>query len=81
MIPHGDTATRDQEAFRDSPLMKGVAFDTNVGRRGQAAMAATSTLPLAAGQTADNKPHLFGSTRRPASASARWRPRALAPTA
>ena len=60
MIPHGDTATRDQEAFRDSPLMQGVAFDTNVGRRGQAAMAATSTLLLATGQTADNKPHLFG---------------------
>jgi quinoprotein glucose dehydrogenase len=60
MIPHGDTATRDQDAFRDQPLMKGVTFDTNVGRRGQAAMAATSTLLLASGQTADNRPALFG---------------------
>jgi hypothetical protein len=60
MIPHGDTATRDQEAFRAHPLMKDVTFDPNVGRRGQAAMAATSTLLFATGQTADNKPHLFG---------------------
>jgi glucose dehydrogenase len=60
MIPHGDTAQRDQDAFRDQPLMKGVTFDTNVGRRGQAAMAATSTLLLASGMTADNRPALFG---------------------
>ena len=60
MIPHGDTATRDQEAFRNNPLMKGVTFDSNVGRRGQAAMAATSTLLFATGQTADNRPALFG---------------------
>ncbi|MCC6990194.1 MAG: hypothetical protein IT181_14405, partial [Acidobacteria bacterium] len=60
MVPHGDTAARDQEAFRNQPLMKGLTFDTNVGRRGQAALAATSTLLLASGQTADNKPQLFG---------------------
>jgi quinoprotein glucose dehydrogenase len=60
VIPHGDTAQRDQDAFRDQPLMKGLTFDTNVGRRGQAAMAATSTLLLASGQTADNRPALFG---------------------
>ena len=60
MVPHGDTPARDQEAFRNQPLMKGLTFDTNVGRRGQAAMAATSTLLLASGQTADNKPQLFG---------------------
>ena len=47
-------------AFRNQPLMKGLTFDTNVGRRGQAALAATSTLLFASGQTADNKPHLFG---------------------
>ena len=34
--------------------------DTNWGRRGHAAMAATSTLLFATGQTADNKPTLFG---------------------
>jgi quinoprotein glucose dehydrogenase len=60
MVPHGDTAARDQEAFRNQPLMKGLTFDTNVGRRGQAALAATSTLLFASGQTADNKPQLFG---------------------
>jgi quinoprotein glucose dehydrogenase len=60
MIPHGDTATRDQDAFRNNPLMKGVTFDSNVGRRGQAAMAATSTLLFATGQTADSRPALFG---------------------
>jgi quinoprotein glucose dehydrogenase len=60
VIPHGDTSTRDQEMFRDNPLMKGAKVDTNVGRRGQAAMAATPTLLFATGQTADNRPHLFG---------------------
>ena len=34
--------------------------DTNWGRRGHAAMAATSTLLFATGQTADNQPQLFG---------------------
>ncbi len=60
-IPHGDMAQRDQEAFRANPLLKGVAnLDTNWGRRGHPALAATSTLLLATGQTADNKPQLFG---------------------
>jgi quinoprotein glucose dehydrogenase len=39
--------------------MKGVQFDANWGRRGHPALAATSTLLLASGQTADNKPNLF----------------------
>ena len=59
MIPHGDTATAAQEAFKNNPLLKGVTVDTNWGRRGTAALAATSTLLLSAGQTADNRPHLF----------------------
>ena len=60
MIPHGDMATTAQEAFKANPLLKGVAnLDTNWGRRGHAALAATSTLLLASGQTADNRPHLF----------------------
>ena len=45
---------------KDCKNMKGVTFETNVGRRGQAAMAATSTLLFATGQTADNRPALFG---------------------
>jgi glucose dehydrogenase len=59
MIPHGDMAQRDQDNFKANPLMKGVQFDANWGRRGHPALAATSTLLLASGQTADNKPNLF----------------------
>ena len=60
MIPHGDMAQRDQDNFKANPLMKGIQFDANWGRRGHPALAATSTLLLASGQTADNKPNLFG---------------------
>ena len=60
MTPHGDTPTTQQEAFRNNPLLKDVKnLDTNWGRRGTAAMAATSSMLLSAGQTADNRPHLF----------------------
>jgi glucose dehydrogenase len=60
MIPHGDMAQRDQDNFKNNPLLKGMNIDTNWGRRGHPALAATSTLLLATGQTADNRPHLFG---------------------
>ena len=60
MIPHGDMAQNQQDAFKANPLLKGVTVDTNWGRRGHPALAATSTLLLATGQTADNKPNLFG---------------------
>jgi glucose dehydrogenase len=60
MTPHGDTAQAQQDAFRANPLLKGVAnLDTNWGRRGTAALAASSTLLFAAGQTADNRNNLF----------------------
>ena len=59
-IPHGDMDAKAQEAFRNNPLLKGVNIDTNWGRRGHAAMAATATLLLATGQTADGQAHLFG---------------------
>ena len=73
MIPHGDMAQAQQDAFRNNPLLKGVTnLDTNWGRRGHPALAATSTLLFATGQTADNQPQpVRASTRRPASASAR----------
>jgi glucose dehydrogenase len=58
-IPHGDTAQAQQDAFRNNPLLKGVNVDTNWGRRGHPALAATSTMLLATGQTADNRAHLF----------------------
>jgi glucose dehydrogenase len=59
MIPHGETAAEQQEAFRNNPLLKGVKVDTNWGRRGHAAMMATPTLLFATGTTADNRAHLF----------------------
>ena len=59
MIPHGEMDAKQQEAFRNNPLLKGLNIDTNWGRRGHAAMMATSTLLFASGTTADNKPHLF----------------------
>ena len=59
-IPHGDTATEVQEAFRNNPLLKGVKVDTNIGRGGHPAIAVTPNLLFATGITADNKPHLFG---------------------
>lgn len=59
MIPHGDMSAKEQEAFRNNPLLKGVEVDTNWGRRGHPAMMATSTLLFATGMTADDRPHLF----------------------
>jgi quinoprotein glucose dehydrogenase len=59
-IPHGDMNTKQQEAFRSNPLLKGMNIDANWGRRGQAAMMATSTLLFATGMTADDRPALFG---------------------
>ena len=60
MTPHGDTPTTQQEAFRNNPLLKGVKnLDTNWGRRGTAALAATSSLLFTAAQAADNRPMLF----------------------
>ena len=59
-IPHGDMSTKQQEAFRSNALLKGMNIDTNWGRRGQAAMMATSTLLFATGMTADDRPALFG---------------------
>jgi quinoprotein glucose dehydrogenase len=60
IIPHGDMNAKEQEAFRNNPLLKDVKVDTNWGRRGQAAMMATSTLLFATGTTADDRPALFG---------------------
>jgi glucose dehydrogenase len=59
MIPHGDMSAKQQEAFRNNPLVKGMNIDTNWGRRGHAAMMATSSLLFATGTTADDRPHLF----------------------
>ena len=59
MIPHGDSPTAVQDAFKNHPLLKGITVEPNWGRRGHPAMAATATLLLATGQTADNRPHLF----------------------
>ena len=60
VMPHGDMAREQQDAFRNHPLMKGVKFETNLGRMSHAALMATPTLLFATGQTDDNRPHLFG---------------------
>ena len=60
MIPHGDMAQEQQDAFRNHPLLQGANVDTNWGRSGHAALMATPTLLFATGMTADNRPHLFG---------------------
>jgi glucose dehydrogenase len=60
MVPHGDMDAKAQEEFRNNPLLKGMNIDTNWGRRGQAALAASATLLFASGQTADGRPALFG---------------------
>ncbi len=60
VIPHGETSQEVQDAFKNNPLLKGITVDTNIGRMNHAAMMATSTLLFATGQTADNRPHLFG---------------------
>jgi quinoprotein glucose dehydrogenase len=60
MIPHGDMAQEQQDAFRNNPLLKGVTVDTNWGRSGHAALMATPTLLFATSMSADNRPHLFG---------------------
>ena len=59
MIPHGDMAQAQQDAFRNNPLLKGVNVDTNWGRTGHAALMVTPTLLFATGQTAANQPSLF----------------------
>jgi quinoprotein glucose dehydrogenase len=64
MIPHGDMAQEQQDAFRNNALMKGVKVDTNLGRMNHAALMVTPTLLFATGQTADNRPHLFGIDKR-----------------
>jgi glucose dehydrogenase len=64
MIPHGDTDAKQQEAFRNNPLLKAVNVDTNWGRRGHAALMATPTLLFATGTTADGKSQLFAIDKR-----------------
>jgi quinoprotein glucose dehydrogenase len=64
MIPTGEMNAKQQEAFRNNPLLKGLNIDTNWGRRSHSALAATSTLLLSTGTTADDKPHLFAIDKR-----------------
>lgn len=59
MIPNGEMNAKQQEAFRNNPMLKGVKVDTNWGRRQHAAMLTTSTLLMSTATTADDQPHLF----------------------
>jgi quinoprotein glucose dehydrogenase len=58
-IPTGDMNMKQQEAFRNNPLLKGVKVDTNWGRRHHSAMLNTPTMLMATSMTADDRPHLF----------------------
>jgi quinoprotein glucose dehydrogenase len=59
MIPTGDMNAKQQEAFRNNPLLKGQKIDPNWGRRQHSAMLTTPTMLMATGTTADDRPHLF----------------------
>ena len=60
VIPNGDAPQEQQDAIRNHPLLQGVDnVMVNRGRSGHTAMVATSTLLLAAGQTADGTWNLF----------------------
>jgi glucose dehydrogenase len=65
VIPNGDAPQEEQDLIRNHPLLQGVDdVMVNRGRRGPAAMVATSTLLLASGQTADGTWQLFGIDKR-----------------
>ena len=60
VIPNGDAPQEQQDAIRNHPLLQGVDnVMVNRGRSSHTAMVATSTLLLAAGQTADGTWNLF----------------------
>jgi glucose dehydrogenase len=58
-IPTGEMNAKQQEAFRNNPLLKGVEVDTNWGRRQHSAMLTTPNMLMATGTTSDDRPHLF----------------------
>ena len=65
VMPNGDAPQEQQDLIRNHPLLRGVDnVMTNHGRRGRAAMVATSTLLLASGQTADGTWNLFAIDKR-----------------
>jgi quinoprotein glucose dehydrogenase len=64
VMPNGDMSQEDQDAFRNNPLMKGLTFETNLGRGSHAAMMVTPTLLMASGSAANSKPHLFAIDKR-----------------
>ena len=65
VIPNGDAPQEQQDLIRNHPLLQGVDnVMTNHGRRGRAAMVATSTLLLASGQTADGTWNMFAIDKR-----------------
>jgi glucose dehydrogenase len=65
VIPNGDAPQEDQDLIQNHPLLQGVDnVMTNRGRSGQTAMVVTSTLLLAAGQTADGAWNLLAIDKR-----------------
>jgi quinoprotein glucose dehydrogenase len=58
-IPNGEMNAKQQEAFRNNPLLKGLNVDTNWGRRQHSSMLTTPNMLMSTGMTADDRPHLF----------------------
>ena len=64
VMPYGDAPQEQQDAIRNSPMLKGVDVNPNVGRTGLGGLMVTATMLLAPGQTADGTPHLFAIDKR-----------------
>ena len=64
VMPYGDAPQQQQDAIRNSPMLKGVDVNPNVGRTGLGGLMVTATMLLAPGQTADGTPHLFAIDKR-----------------
>jgi glucose dehydrogenase len=64
VMPYGDAPQEQQDAIRNSPMLKGVDVNPNVGRTGLGGLMVTATMLLAPGQTADGATYLFAIDKR-----------------
>jgi glucose dehydrogenase len=64
VIPNGEAPQAEQDLIRNHPLLQGLEVPVNRGRSGHSAMLVTSTMLMATGVTADNRPHLFAIDKR-----------------
>ena len=64
VMPYGDAPQEQQDAIRNSPMLKGVDVNPNIGRAGLGGLMVTATMLLAPGQTADGATYLFAIDKR-----------------